>query len=65
MSESGSVRISMFDASGKEVAVLFDGTQNSGEHTLNISAGNYASGTYTLVLQSGNIHLTTPVTIVK
>lgn len=65
LSESGSLRISMYDASGKEIAVLFDGTQTSGEHVLNINAGNYMSGLYTLVLQSGNIHLTTPITIVK
>jgi hypothetical protein len=65
MSESGSVRISMYDASGKEVAVLFDGTQTSGDHELNLRVGSYTSGSYTLVLQSGNIHLTTPLTIVK
>jgi hypothetical protein len=65
LSESGSVRISLFDALGKEAVVLFDGVQNGGEHTLSINAGTLSAGAYTLVLRSGDVNLTSPVTIVR
>jgi len=40
------VKITVYDRLGREVAVLFDGPQNEGEHTISFDASNLPSGIY-------------------
>ncbi|MFT5142421.1 MAG: hypothetical protein ACI80V_000065 [Rhodothermales bacterium] len=44
--ETGKVRLSVFDALGREVAVLVDGTIQAGQHDVHFSAGNLPTGAY-------------------
>jgi hypothetical protein len=50
---SGPVRLTITDLTGKEVAVLVDGWQHSGMHTVTWNAEQHASGVYLCRLQSG------------
>lgn len=40
------VKITVYDRLGREVAVLFDGPQNEGEHNVSFNASNLPSGIY-------------------
>lgn len=48
------VRLSVFDALGSELEVLFDKRLNSGEHQIQFNGNNLASGTYFYRLQVEN-----------
>jgi len=43
---SGQVRVAVYDALGRVVAVPFEGILSGGEHRLNLNAAGLASGTY-------------------
>jgi len=43
---SGHVRLGLFDVSGREVAVLVDNFENSGNHKIKFNGGNLPSGVY-------------------
>jgi hypothetical protein len=51
---SGQVRLSVFDISGKEVAILINGYEQAGSHSLTFNAGNLASGIYFFTLNDGS-----------
>ena len=59
------VRIRVYDLLGREVASLYDGLSQPGEHTLPFNAYNYPSGTYFLQLDTGNQVQTKRVTLIK
>lgn len=44
--EASDVRVVVYDALGKQVAVLVDGHQNAGSYTLSFNGSNLASGIY-------------------
>lgn len=50
--ESMPVRLAVFDLLGREVAVLVDGLQSAGEHTVNFDARNLPSGLYMYRLET-------------
>ena len=50
---AGTVRLSVFDISGREVAVLACGTESAGSRTVAFNAGTLASGTYVVRLMAG------------
>ncbi|HEX04335.1 MAG TPA: T9SS type A sorting domain-containing protein, partial [Bacteroidetes bacterium] len=54
LTQPGEVRVTVFDLLGREVASLYDGLSQPGEHTLPFNASNYPSGTYFLQLDTGN-----------
>ena len=51
--QSGQVYLSVFDVTGKEIAVLVNGVQSAGEHEVQFSAENLSSGVYLYRLTSG------------
>ena len=51
--EAGPVRLAVYDALGREVAVLADGERGAGWHTAQMSAAGLASGTYLVRLVAG------------
>jgi hypothetical protein len=58
-------RLAVYDALGREVAVLVDGPMSAGSHSVTFDAGQLASGVYIYVLTSGDIRLTQTMTLVK
>jgi hypothetical protein len=50
----GNVKLTVFDALGKEVAELLDKEMTLGIHKISFDAKNLASGIYFYRLQSGN-----------
>lgn len=50
---SGSVRLELFDATGRRVRTLVDGPLTSGNHTFDVVGEGLAAGAYVLRLQSG------------
>jgi len=52
--EQSTVTITIYDAIGNELEVLFSGSKSPGTHRLNWNASNYASGIYFYKMSSNN-----------
>lgn len=52
--EAGEVTLEVFNLQGQRVAVLVNGQQNAGQHTVSFDATHLASGMYLYRLQSGS-----------
>jgi hypothetical protein len=52
--EGSNVKVVVYDALGKQVAVLVNGYQNAGTYTTNFNASNLASGIYFYRMEAGN-----------
>jgi Secretion system C-terminal sorting domain/Cytochrome c554 and c-prime len=52
--EQSNVKITIYDALGKEVEVLFNGEQSAGLHRLDWNASSYASGIYFYRMNTGS-----------
>ncbi len=61
----GDVNLAVYDALGREVAVLVDEPMSAGAHSVTFDAGQLASGVYIYVLTSGEVRLTHTMTLVK
>ncbi|MEM8486290.1 MAG: PA14 domain-containing protein [Bacteroidota bacterium] len=62
---SAEVDLSVFDVTGRKVAVLVDGPMQSGRHSVAFDGLNLSSGTYFYQLQTGNLRITKPMTLTK
>ena len=51
-STSADVKVTVFDLTGKETAVLFDGFKQAGSHQLEWRSADLMSGTYVIVLEN-------------
>jgi hypothetical protein len=65
LDKTGDVRLSVFDISGKEVAVLFNGSQNAGEHQVEFYGENLSSGVYLYRLVAGDQSYVRKMMLVK
>jgi plastocyanin len=63
--ESRNIRVAVYDASGREAAVLFDGPAHSGTHEVRFDGSALASGVYVVRLQAGGFTGMKRVTLVK
>ena len=63
--ESSSVRVSVVDALGREVAVLADGEWGAGRHEATLAAGRLAPGVYVVRLVAGEAALVRRLTVVR
>lgn len=63
--ESGNVTLEVFNVQGQRVAVLVNGTQNAGSHTVTFDANKLASGVYLYRLQSGSFSQVQKMMLVK
>ncbi|MEM1041194.1 MAG: T9SS type A sorting domain-containing protein [Bacteroidota bacterium] len=63
--EAAAVRVVVYDAAGREVAVLVDGPLPAGRHTASFEAAGRASGTYLVRLEAGGYRATQPLTLVR
>ena len=52
IAERTQVKLSVFDITGREVAILVNGFENAGTHKVTFNSGNLASGVYFFTLQS-------------
>lgn len=62
---AGFVSLKLFDIIGNEVAVLVNGHQNAGPHSLYFDAGNLAAGVYLCRLQAGGFVSTSKMILLK
>lgn len=62
---SSNVRLSVFDITGKEVAVLINEKQNAGQHNIKWDAANYPSGVYFYKLTAGDYTAEKKMVLVK
>jgi hypothetical protein len=62
---SGKVRLSVYDLTGREVAVLVDGIQSAGSHTALFSASGLSSGIYFYKLRTADDVVTKRMTLLK
>jgi hypothetical protein len=63
--EETAVRLELFDALGRRVAVLFDGTAQAGRHEARVDGSGLPSGVYLVRLQAGGHVQAQRVTLVK
>jgi len=59
------VRLAVFDLLGREVAVLVNGVQNAGQHTVHFSGADMATGVYLYRLQVADEIITKKMVLVK
>lgn len=65
IAQSGTTKLAVYDLLGREVAVLVNGVQSAGAHSVTFDASNLNSGMYVYHLTSGNSRLTGKMTLVK
>ncbi|MDT0632283.1 M64 family metallopeptidase [Rubrivirga sp. S365] len=65
LAEGGAVRLSVYDALGREVAVLVDGERPAGLHEATWSAGALAAGVYVVRLEAPGATATQVVTVAR
>lgn len=63
--QAGNVIVSLYNAVGEEVAVLFNGSKTVGVHSFDLNGGNFAPGRYMLKVVNAGTAVTASVTIVR
>jgi len=59
------VTLKVFNVLGMEVATLFSGIQDAGEHGATFDATKFSSGVYFYRLQAGNLSITKKMVFMK
>ncbi len=59
------VKLTIYDAIGKEITVLVDGQLNAGSHTVQWNATNFASGVYFFRIEADNFKMTNKMLLMK
>ncbi|MBN1466339.1 T9SS type A sorting domain-containing protein [candidate division KSB1 bacterium] len=65
LTSADQVRLSVYDLTGEEVAVLVDGIQSAGDHQVRFSGVNLTSGLYFCKLQTADQAITRKMTLVR
>jgi hypothetical protein len=65
LANTADIRLSLYDITGKEVAVISTATFNAGAHTLHYSLNGIPSGSYNVVLSANGLVLSQTFTIAK
>ena len=63
--ENGNVKLSIYDISGKELAILFNGRLNSGSYEYQWNAVDFPSGVYLYKLEATGFSKTMKMTLLK
>lgn len=63
--EAGPVRVRVFDAVGRQVAVLHDGVLGAGAHTRMLDGAGLAGGIYVVRLEAGGLTTTRTLTVLR
>jgi hypothetical protein len=59
------VTLKVFNVLGMEVATLFSGVQDAGQHTATFDATRFSSGVYFYRLQAGSVSITKKMVFMK
>lgn len=59
------LRLTVVDATGRDVAVLHDGTLAAGAHTFPLDTGALAAGVYVVRVEGEGVHLARPFTVTR
>ena len=65
MEHENNIKLSIYDIRGREVKILVNGLQGSGEHTLIWDASDFASGIYYIHIAAGNHVETQKIMLIK
>ena len=65
LKDQARVRVSVFDLTGREVAVLADGEFAAGTHTVEFNPGNLPSGSYLYKMTTPQFSVTRKLTLLK
>ena len=65
LAEEGPIRLTVYDVLGRRVAVLVDGIQTPGKHTVRFEAFQLSSGLYIFILDAGGKTFTKSVLLMK
>ena len=65
LAEEGPIRLTVYDVLGRRVAVLLDGVQTPGRHTVRFEASHLSSGLYFFILDAGGKTFTKSVLLMK
>lgn len=65
LNEASDVTLEVYNMTSQRVAVLENGTQSAGTHTVSFDASSLSSGVYMYRLQAGNTVLTRKMTLIK
>ncbi|MEM8601929.1 MAG: T9SS type A sorting domain-containing protein, partial [Bacteroidota bacterium] len=65
LAEAGDVRLTVYDALGREIAVLADGRQVAGRHAAAFDGQGLASGVYVVRLEAGRHVATQTLVLVR
>jgi len=63
--QSASVRLAVYDISGRKVSTLLNRTMSAGQHSVTFNADEVSSGIYFYTLQAGEQRLTQSMTLIK
>jgi hypothetical protein len=63
--QTGSVSLKVYDILGKEVAILYEGVQQTGNHIATFNGAKLAGGVYFYRLQSGTVSITKKLVLMK
>ena len=63
--EAGMLRVSLYDALGREVAVLADGERPAGRHEIVVQVSSLPAGLYVVRAQAGSETITRTITVVR
>ncbi|MCH8566809.1 MAG: S8 family serine peptidase [Balneolales bacterium] len=63
--EASEVRLEVFNVQGQRVAILVNGQQNAGRHSVSFDAGRLSSGMYIYRIQAGNYVSTRKMMLLK
>jgi hypothetical protein len=65
INKKGYIKLTIFDISGKEITVLFEGIKNEGRYNLKWDASRFSSGIYFLKLASESTQLVKKMMLIK
>ena len=65
MAQSGNIRISLLDITGKLVKVVYNGTQAKGSQSVNVDLGSVNAGLYLINVASGDNQKTLKLNVIK
>jgi len=63
--QTGDIKLSVYDISGREAATLYSGYQLAGSYSVKFEAGNLASGVYFVTLNTGKEMVTVKTLLLK
>ena len=65
LADEGPIRLMVYDLLGRRVAVLADGLQESGEHTVRFEASHLSTGLYFVILDAAGQTFTKSILLMK